>query len=308
MTTVRPILAFAAISVLAGCPKNVPQESHSGPDARAKGAKKVKLEEGEGASKGVVTYPGGDRVDWKVFEVAQKGDLTVSLKWKPPRDGLDLSFNILDETLNPVPEGKAKPAKKGSTKTKKTVKLKDVDPGKYFVQVYASERGDAGAYTLNVSWKEGDGGGGGGGGGDDIPFPPRLASVPEPVAAAPPGGPGETPPGGTPPGGTPPGGTPPGGTPPVKAAKPIKAGITEMTMSGSDLLIILDKGKNSGVDAKWTGQILRGTTDKLLTKSEYDLIIIRVTDDEATAKVLKLSMDQIGDNKKVLLKAPAPVE
>lgn len=303
MSTVRPFLAFAAISVLAGCPKMVPQDSHTGKDGRAKGAGKVKLEEGEGSVKGIVTYPGGDRVDWKVFEVTQKGDVNVSLKWKPPRPGLDLSFTILDETMNAVPEGKAKPAKKGTTKTKKTVKLKKLDPGKYFVQIYASERGDAGAYTLNVAWKETPPDDGGGAGGDDIPFPPRLAAVPEPEPATPPGGGAVTPPPVDPNAGTPPG----GGTA-EKPKKPIKANITEMTMSGSDLLIILDKGKNGGLDAKWTGTILKGSTDKPLTKSEYDLLVIRVTDDEATAKVLKLSMDQIGENKRVLLKAPAPTE
>src|SRR5262245_42454371 len=140
MTTVRPILVFAALSVLAGCPKNIPQESHSGPDARAKGAKKFKIEEGEGTAKGIVTYPGGDRVDWKVFEVKEKGDLEITLKWKPPRAGLDLSFNVLDETLNPVPDGKAGPTKKGSTKIRKTVNLLKAEPGKYYVQIYASNR------------------------------------------------------------------------------------------------------------------------------------------------------------------------
>ena len=38
-------------------------------DGKVKGAKKIELENGEAKARGIVTYPGGDRVDWKVIEL-----------------------------------------------------------------------------------------------------------------------------------------------------------------------------------------------------------------------------------------------
>src|SRR6267378_2482841 len=93
--TMRPLacLGLAAALGLGGCSMNVAQDVKSGPDAKAKGAKKIRVgDDGEGAAKGVVTYPGGDRVDWKVFEIPKAGDVEVTLRWTPPREGEDLSM------------------------------------------------------------------------------------------------------------------------------------------------------------------------------------------------------------------------
>ena len=68
----------------------------------------------------------------------------------------------------------------------------------------------------------------------------------------------------------------------------------------------LDKGKSAGVDVKWTGQIYKGESgDKFLTKQDVDLTIIKVFEDESTARVQRMSIDQIGENRRVLLKPPA---
>lgn len=147
-------LALALALALAGCAKNVPQESKSGEDARVKGAKEMKIENNEARARGIVTYPGGDRVDWKVLELPKDkvGTLTLRLKWTPPRPGLDLSFEVFNEYNRVIASAKPNKRKK-SRKTSKTLTLEN-QRGKVFIQIYASERGDAGAYTLTADWKE----------------------------------------------------------------------------------------------------------------------------------------------------------
>ena len=100
---VRPLFSLVAVCALGACVSTIKQDAQTGPDGRAKGALKINLDDqGEGTSKGVVTYPGGDRVDWKVFEVAKTSDAEVTLKWTPPRPNLDLSMTVLDDTYHVV--------------------------------------------------------------------------------------------------------------------------------------------------------------------------------------------------------------
>ena len=173
-------VALFGLAFLTACPKNVPQDLKSGEDAKPKGAKAITLEQGEGKVTGIVTYPGGDRVDWKVIELPANasGQLKLKLKWTPPRPGLDLSFDVLNEWNREV--ASAKPNKRrNSRKTNKAVTVENAK-GKYFIAVYASERGDAGKYTLTAEfaanavdtfdWLA-------------IPIsdPPKLPAVPEPL-------------------------------------------------------------------------------------------------------------------------------
>lgn len=139
---------------LAACPKNVPQDLATGEDGRVKGAVEMKLENNESRATGIVTYPGGDRVDWRVLELPKDkvGTVRFRLKWTPPRPGLDLSFDVYNEYFHVV--GSAKPNKrKKSRKTNKVVTVENAK-GKLYVAIYASERGDAGKYTLRADWKE----------------------------------------------------------------------------------------------------------------------------------------------------------
>jgi hypothetical protein len=172
-------LAIGAVLLLGACPRMVSQEAHTGADGKPKGAKKVTLENGEGKARGIVTYPGGDRVDWKQIDLPKDktGTLSLKLSWQAPRPGLDLSFAVYDEYFWPITE--ARPRKHSTRSSKK------VDPiahakGTYYVMVYASNRGDAGKYTLTANYDE-----------DkavpifdlskvEIPDPPKLPTVPEP--------------------------------------------------------------------------------------------------------------------------------
>lgn len=157
------------------CAHVVSQDAATGDDGRAKGAKPITLDNGEGKAKGIVTYPGGDRVDWKVVDLGDKsvGTLSFELKWTPPRPGLQLAFDVFDQYGRPVAT-----SRHGKHRGRVRTAMVDNAHGKYFVRIYAFRRGDAGKYTMTVDFKEG-------GNTIDwstvtgIPDPPKLAAVPE---------------------------------------------------------------------------------------------------------------------------------
>jgi hypothetical protein len=175
--TLRPSLSLFVVCASAACGATITQHTKSGDDQAVTGAKTIKLDDGFGRSKDTVSYPGGDRVDWKTFELATKSDVTIALKWTAPKPGLDLSMNILDDTYAVLK--RVAPSK--GDKTRKDAELKGLEPGHYYVQVYASERGDAGEYTLDITATEArvvmpqnlD----------PLPNPPRLPAIPAAVAA-----------------------------------------------------------------------------------------------------------------------------
>jgi hypothetical protein len=168
-------LAFASAS----CARTVSQDAATGPDGKIKGAKPITIDNGEGKASGVVTYPGGDRVDWKEVDLPDKveGVLDFKLQWKPPRPGLQLAFDVFDQWNTPVLTSKR--AGKHSHSRVRTATLENAK-GKYFIRVYAPSRGDAGTYKLTVDFKQGDASTV-----DwtkvDIADPPKLAALPEVV-------------------------------------------------------------------------------------------------------------------------------
>jgi hypothetical protein len=171
-----------AILLALSCAHNVPQDKATGPDGKNKGAKALTLENGEAKTSGIVTYPGGDRVDWKLVELPEKarGILDVKLQWIPPRPGLQLAFDVFDEYNHQVTQSK-KPGKKRSRSRIRTASL-DNAKGKYYIRVYALGRGDAGKYKLTVEFKEEQGAMAIDLTKVEIPEPPKLAAIPEPEA------------------------------------------------------------------------------------------------------------------------------
>ncbi len=308
----RNVIPLAAAVLLAtaslGCPRNVSQSAKSGKDKSYKGAKKIELEDaggGEwtGKAKGTVTYPGGDRIDWKMFEVPadKKGDLEISLRNKPPRPGLDLAFDVYDQWGRKRGSVKPSPTKK---RPRKSETIKDVEPGPWYVRVYAPRRTDAGDYRLAVTFTEtkvmiaqvdleklkGE-----------IPDPPTLPAVVGPKVA----------------------------TPEEKAKcaeefkkceeakakceadnqslaagqlQPTKGRIIGQQLSGDGLVIItIDRGKKDKVDRGWDGKVLQGGSSPI---SGGDFKVISVRDSTCVGKV-KLSIDQVNANKTVMLIPPA---
>jgi hypothetical protein len=168
------------------CAHNVPQDKVTGNDGKTKGAKLLTLENNEARASGIVTYPGGDRVDWKVIEVPEKrrGILDIKLTWTPPRPGLQLAFDVFDEWNTPLVTSKkaGKRKRRGRTRTAQVdVRGKGVSPGegKYFIRVYAPNRGDAGKYKLTVEFQDQPVGVAFDPLGLQIPDPPKLAAIPE---------------------------------------------------------------------------------------------------------------------------------
>ena len=171
-------MRLTGLLVLVGCAHNVPQDRATGADGRVKGAAPIVFDNGEARVKGVVTYPGGDRVDWKVIELPEKtrGKLDLQLTWKTPRPGLQVGMDVFDQYNLPVVATNAAHRRGGRSRT---ATINDA-VGKYFVRIYAPKRGDAGAYTLTANFIGDDTPGG-----DElirktpIPDPPKLAAVPE---------------------------------------------------------------------------------------------------------------------------------
>jgi hypothetical protein len=163
----------------AACAHNVPQESNSGADGKQKGAKPIALENGEGKASGIVTYPGGDRADWKLIELPakQRGSLEMKLAWTPPRPGLQLAFDVFDDYGQPIVQSQ-KTSKKRSKGRTRSATVDDAK-GKYLVRIYAVGRGDAGKYRLTVDFKEKTAGPAFDPLKLDIAEPPKLPAVPD---------------------------------------------------------------------------------------------------------------------------------
>lgn len=171
------LLVVVGLGALVGCAHNVPQDRATGPDGRIKGAQPIALENNAGKVRGIVTYPGGDRVDWKIVELpaGTTGTLDLRLSWRTPRPGLQLGLDVFDAYKAPIATtttGSRKGGRIRSLTIKQAV-------GTYYVRVYAPKRGDAGQYTLLASYEPAK---------DDkvdltkvpVPQPPKLPAVPGP--------------------------------------------------------------------------------------------------------------------------------
>ena len=340
-----PLAAVATVALAAGCSKMVPQDKATGEDGKQKGAKELVLENDESFARGIVTYPGGDRVDWKVLDLPAdtSGNLEVTLTWKPPRPKLRLGVEVWDEWGKKIDgfEGK-----KNSSKYKATGVIADAR-GKLFIRVYAVGRGDAGTYKLHLGYSKGSS--------LDprgyvIPEPPKLAAVPkglepcDPFAfdrknpacatqcpavfdASWPGCAGKCP---TPPDPNNPAcqGTMACPTPPDRKIKscpksawpacdmtkpkdpsnpncdgakmpPVRGQVKDVQQQSDVIIITINRGKKSGVDKGWSGQILDSAGNAI---SGGGFVVYRVTEDKCYGKV-KLQTDTVR-NASVELTAP----
>jgi hypothetical protein len=299
--------------VLVACAHNVPQDAATGVDGRIKGATPIVLAAGEAKAKGIVTYPGGDRVDWKQIQLPEgkRGTLDMRLTWQAPRPGLQVAFDVFDQWNTPVPIVNATHHRRGHTRTA-TI---DHAKGTYFVRVYAPTRGDAGAYKLALSFAE-----------DKGPIiadprtvpvdePPKLPAIPPPACetfdvadptcqtvcpptGAPAGWPACAKPGATP--ATPP--PPPVVTaPPPVAVAPIVARIIKVEVVSDGVIITISAGSERGVDRTWKGEVLRVDTTTPLAGGAIS--IIRVSKLQTVAKV-KLTTDLLTQNPQVRLGPP----
>jgi hypothetical protein len=311
-------IAIASALALIGCANNVPQDRSTGPDGKVKGAKPIEMENGEGKSEGIVTYPGGDRVDWKLVELPEgkKGQLDLSMKWQTPRPGLQLGFDVFDQWGHDVSNAKGSKSK-GRVRSARVPEAK----GKYFVRVYAKGRGDAGAYKLYVAFKEDavvkpvDLG--------DIPEPPRLPAVPGPTCptfdakdpdcrsvcpmpdgfGAPPNWKACVDMKIYPPGSTLPPPPPPPPVPPPPPPPPIKARVIGVKVQGDAVIVTISAGSSQKVDKSWSARVLRGDTKEPMIGAHVE--IFRVDEKMTFARVTGLTVDLVNANPFIVLQAPA---
>jgi hypothetical protein len=83
----------------------------------------------------------------------------------------------------------------------------------------------------------------------------------------------------------------------------IQATIQSIAPQGNLLLVVLDRGADDCIARRWTGKILRNN-GTALTRSERDLVIIEVMSNTSVAVVLRLTVDEIGSHRLVLLRTP----
>lgn len=300
-----------------GCVRNVPQDKATGKDGKRKGAKKIRIEDGEGRASDVVTYPGGDRIDWKTFEIPEGpgGKMKIKMKIRPPRPGHTVAFILYDQYYRRIERTTKKP------KRVKSISLKGVMPGKYYLQVYAPRRKDAGEYRLSIRYKEQDpeakdpceanpdlpecd---------DDIPSPPTLAAIPEAECRKD----ADCKDGFTCAGNVCKMKDPcldttcqEGETCQVQGNKGVcvaqqvkqdcvKARLSKMQLSSSGSVIItVDKGTSSGVGQGWSGQVMMKKSSRPLNGGAFK--VTKVTQGESIGKV-RLSLDQVNANRYVKL-------
>ncbi len=301
---------IAGVVVCAACANNVPQDRSTGPDGRQKGAQPIALTEGEGRAKGVVTYPGGDRVDWKLIELPEgkRGRLDLQMSYTTPRPGLRVAFDVFDRWNAPVI--KAAVGGRGRIRTASI----DGATGRYYVRVYAPRRGDAGVYRLSAAFTED------GPEADarlralEVPDPPKLPDVPPPLPTScpvfdamnpvcattcapgsPSGWKGCAPP---PPTTVTPPPPPPPSTPPTPAATPFTGRVLRVEIAPDGLYVTIGGGKANGIVASWKARVLRGDTSTPLVGGTGT--IVRV-DRQKTVVRLSLTKDVVDANPRIEL-------
>lgn len=303
--------ALACLVVCGACANNVAYDKATGPDGKIKGAVPIMLAENAGASKGIVTFPGGDRIDWRLIELPEgkKGRLDLQMTYSTPRPGLRATFDVFDQWQAPVKD--AAVSGKGRIKTASVPKA----TGKYFVRIYAPRRGDAAQYKLTAEFHpEVDLPGF-----DPIPLaipdPPKLAELPDPPskcevfkaddpacagcpATAPVDWKGcvKTPPPPPPDPGT--GGGTVVVTPPPPT-KPVIARVLKVSVDGDALEVTLGSGSEHGIGKDWKGAVvLRGATESPLSGGTATVVRVNKT---TTLIRVKLTTNQMGENSNVKL-------
>lgn len=301
--------ALACLVVCGACANNVAFDKATGPDGKIKGALPVVLTENAGKAKGIVTYPGGDRIDWKMIELpeGQKGRLELQMTYSTPRPGLRLTFDVFDQWNMPVKEAAA--SGKGKIKSA-TV---SAAAGKYFVRIYAPRRGDAGQYKLSADFHPEVSVVGFNPLNVPVADPPKLAEIPEPVSTCqvfdqndpvcgtkcPPGAPvdwkGCPKPVTPPPPGT---GTTAPPIPPPPPAKAIVARVLKVDINADGIDVTVGGGSELGVGKGWKATVLRGTSTTPLSGGAGTVVRVNKT---TTVVHVKLTTGQIGENPNVQL-------
>ncbi len=286
MRRLRFALPFV-MTYATACAHRVGQNAHTGPDGDPEGAEVMALARGVARAAGIVTYPGGDRVDWKRVEVGDgpPGTLELDLRWTSARPGGRLAVAVFDAAGNRVARSRTRRSRADHRRVRVEVAPAS---GRYLIQVFAMDRGDAGDYTLTarftpgpppalpMAWYV------------DIPPLPelpalpapridRINSNPPPCTTYDPANPRcqdscPTPPDPAIPGcqrtmpcPSPPDRRiraclttlPPCPGPGCNPPRPLTARVIDLQIDGSAALVTLDRGSADGIDVRWTGRLVK---------------------------------------------------
>lgn len=250
------------------CAHRIAQDAHTGPDGSPAGAEPMVLDRGAARAVGVVTYPGGDRVDWKRIDVGAgpPGTLALTLRWTAARPGARLGVIVYDADGNQVARS---PLRRGR---RSRIAIDDAS-GSYLVEVFARERGDAATYELTAAFTPAPPPELPAAAFVEIPPPPDLPALPSPrdrhgttcdaVCPMPPDinlpacqcvMPCPSPPD--------PRiraclNAPPPPCPTCNPPRPILARVIDVAGQGRGAIVTLDRGTVDGVDTHWTAHLER---------------------------------------------------
>jgi hypothetical protein len=301
MSRTAYVAGFAIAS--AACAHSVREDAASGRDGTQAGARIVRIDHGTATLSGIVTYPGGDRVDWAEIALPEheRGTLDLRLGWTPPRPGLQLAFDVFDGANRPVASADSAGTDARRTGNRRSATVQGAT-GSYYVRIFAVERGDAGAYRLTATFRP-----------DPEPAAPpvELAAPPRPGEVSEPELPCAT---STDPGGPPCGDDREPGVAPRPAgrrfastdrigdvARPITSRIRSTMIQSSVVVVVIDAGTDQGVLRTWKATVLRGDGDAPLDGG--DIILLRVERRIAVGKT-HLTVEQLADNPRVRLTPP----
>ena len=306
------------LMLCAACANNVPGDRATGPDGKPKGAQEVVLEPGVGKLRGIVTYPGGDRVDWKKITLPEntKGTLDLKMTYTTPRPDLKASFDVFDQWYHPL---KQAPSGRGRAKSLTIAGA----TGSYFIRVYAPRRTDAATYVIEASFEPETTGA-------VVPLdkvtiadPPRLPRVPDPdpdclvaydrsnaacektcAPGAPPKHPAcaKTPDPNTTT--TPPPITTPPPLPPPPATPVIARIMTREVQADGSIIVTLGAGSDHGIGKDWTrGSLLKGDTRDPKARFPNGAVTVIQVNKNTTKVRLRpgITSDILKDNDKVVL-------
>jgi len=82
---------------------------------------------------------------------------------------------------------------------------------------------------------------------------------------------------------------------------PVIGRVVAVTLRDGKVIVTISVGRNSGVGADWTAQLLRGDSDDLLPGG--DIKIVRV-DKAITVGTIAVTVDELAANSRVRLSAP----
>jgi hypothetical protein len=263
-------------------------------------ARPIELVSNHGEATGKVAGSG-----WRWIETpdGQSGSLDLWLRWQPPRPGVDVAFDVLDQWHQPIVTGATVHARDAQQRVQPGVTIDDAS-GRYFVRVYSPDgAADAGTYQLTARFRPAAVA-------QAAPAPPAPEVAPQPPVAPPVRRPPTPTPTPTPtPIPTPipspipsPIPTPsPSPSPSAHPADPIVARAIDVAIVGGLVRATVPIRNDVQVTAAWRAFVLAGDSDRPLPGGTAT--IVRIAHKFVVIST-RLTLDELSANPRVKLVPP----